>query len=225
MKRSGFTLLDLMICVAIIGVLCSIAIPAFNHYTNNSKKTEAKINLDLIGKGSLAFFNSEHAYDGGTKIFSRQYPSMNNPGRGKSDSYPPIGGMPYGEGVTQMSTRHDPTKYKTEFNSFPWKDLQFVIKSPFYFSYNYQGSDESNSGKVTIGAKSYFASTASACFNVNCVDKTTCDVGYVIAGGPNGTLTPILDNSDWSIESDCGKALLKHIKPGLMKKKIDLSKF
>ena len=202
----------------------------FNQYTNDSKKTEAKINLDLIGKGSLAFFNSEHAYEDnknkeGIKFFSRQYPSMSNSGRGTSTSYPPIGGMPYGEGYTQMSKKHDPTKYKTEFNSFPWKDLQFVINAPFYFSYNYQGSDESNSGKVTIGAKSYFASTASACFNVNCVDKTTCDVGYVIAGGPNGTLTPILDNSDWYIESDCGKALLKHIKPGLMKKKIDLSKF
>jgi len=229
MKRTGFTLLDLMICVTIIGILCSVAIPAFSKYMDNSKKVEGKINLNAIGKGSIAFFNAEHPYNNGTQVYTRQYPSRGNPGRSTSGSYPPIGGMPYGEGKTQMSVRHDPNNYKTEFNSYPWKDLHFELLQPFYFSYNYQGSNRNSGGTFNgtnvIGAKSYFASTASACLTVSCIDKKTCDVGYVIAGGPNGSLTPILDNSDWSIESDCGKALIEHVEKGLKKRNIILDNY
>ena len=229
MKRTGFTLLDLLICVTIIGILCSVAIPAFSKYMDNSKKVEGKINLNAIGKGSIAFFNAEHPYDNGTQVYTRQYPSRGNPGRATSDSHPPIGGMPYGEGKTQMSVRHNPNDYKTEFNSYPWKDLNFELLQPFYFSYNYEGSNKNAKGEFKgsnkLGEKSYFASTASACLTVSCIDKKTCDVGYVIAGGPNGSLTPILDNSDWSIESDCGKALVGHVTQGLLKRNINLENY
>ena len=58
MSQRGFTLIELMIVVAIIGILASIAIPAYQDYTIRAQVTEA-FSLASELKGSIQEFRKD----------------------------------------------------------------------------------------------------------------------------------------------------------------------
>ncbi|MCL2012469.1 MAG: prepilin-type N-terminal cleavage/methylation domain-containing protein [Cystobacterineae bacterium] len=62
----GFTLIELMIVVAIIGVLAAIAIPNFIKFQARSKQSEAKANLKAIFTAQKAFFAENDKYSNQT---------------------------------------------------------------------------------------------------------------------------------------------------------------
>ncbi len=61
-KREGFTLIELMIVVAIIGILAAIAIPNFIKFQLRSKASEGKINLAAIRTAQESFFAEVGTY-------------------------------------------------------------------------------------------------------------------------------------------------------------------
>jgi type IV pilus assembly protein PilA len=60
--QSGFTLIELMIVVAIIGILAAIAIPNFLQYQMKSRQSEAKTNLQAIRTSEISFQAEQGCY-------------------------------------------------------------------------------------------------------------------------------------------------------------------
>ena len=80
--QSGFTLVELMIVVAIIGVLSAVAVPNFKKYQAKAKTSEAKVQLAAAYTALQAFYGDFGAYgtclaymgfDPGNEYMSRYY--------------------------------------------------------------------------------------------------------------------------------------------------------
>jgi len=55
-RNAGFTLIELMVVVAIIGVLVAIAVPSFLRYQLRAKRSEAYANLEAIAKSETSYY-------------------------------------------------------------------------------------------------------------------------------------------------------------------------
>lgn len=62
-SQSGFSLVELMVVVAIIGILASIAIPSINKYMAKARQSEAKTNLSSLYTAEKAFFTEYNTFD------------------------------------------------------------------------------------------------------------------------------------------------------------------
>ncbi len=62
--QKGFTLIELMIVVAIIGILAAVALPAYQDYTNRSKMTEVISFLDSAKTGVAEAYASTSKLEG-----------------------------------------------------------------------------------------------------------------------------------------------------------------
>lgn len=62
LNNKGFSLIELMIVVAIIGILASVAVPNFQKFMAKSKQGEAKSNLSALYTAEKTFFGEWNSY-------------------------------------------------------------------------------------------------------------------------------------------------------------------
>ena len=195
LNRKGFTLIELMIVVAIIGILAVVAIPGYMAYIANSKTSEAKDNLKAIADGAISYYETEHTFDGaGMVIMTKLYPGCQAVGV-QSATGPTsctagakiIG--PASVNKTTQGQKFAPSDYSTKLADNPWYDIKFKISKPFYYQYDYS----STTGKANAGA-SVFNATAKACLS-ECKADGDLDSQFKISGAADGTTGNIIEGA------------------------------
>jgi type IV pilus assembly protein PilA len=155
MKRQhgskGFTLIEMMIVVAIIGILAAIAIPAFIKYVRRARTTEAVMNLRKLFDSAVAYYDRDHVNRDGSFI-EAQFPGLGAALTG------PAPGVNFccGQSGDKCDPR-DPVEVAA-WQKPKWQALNFAMQDPHLYWYEF----------VPHGTGSDAAFTARASGNLNC---------------------------------------------------------
>jgi type IV pilus assembly protein PilA len=62
-KNRGFTLIELMVVVAIVAILAAIAIPNYLKFVSKTRRAEVKYNLEAIYKAEVSWYGESNVFD------------------------------------------------------------------------------------------------------------------------------------------------------------------
>jgi len=152
MTRRGFTLIELMIVVVIIGILASLAIYGVQKYVSNAKSAEARTSLGRMSKDALNVFEGETMVGtvmtiGATRGSSQKIcaPATTTvPAAATS-----IQGLKYQPGAAE---------WRVANGDVGWACLRFAVTTPIYYMYGYTSTTVP--ADVTAAAADTFTATA-----------------------------------------------------------------
>jgi general secretion pathway protein G len=75
-EKRGFTLIEIMIVVVILGLLAGVAVYSYPRFLDRAKRQKARADLSVISGGLEAFYGDKHRYpvnQEGLKVLAPEY--------------------------------------------------------------------------------------------------------------------------------------------------------